>query len=109
MTSDSDLSNDFKNKTMYDLAVIKHRLLWLLMPTFILLGILGLSILTWIEVNELQEQNRALRRSIDNLNEKVRPTEKAKETTSLHRGNGIPLVQQAEVPCQTGEHARPIA
>lgn len=94
MASDSDFSADFKNKTTDDLLVIKHRLLWLLMPTFfILLAVLGLSILTWIQVNDMQEHNKGLQKSIETLHQKLRPADvkPKEEPTTLQRMNVVPF------------------
>ena len=81
MASDSDFSTDFKNRTTDDLLVIKHRLLWLLMPTFfIILAVLGLSIFTWMQVNDIQQQTKVLQNSIDTLNKhKTNPTPEKEE------------------------------
>ena len=81
MASESDFSADFKASTTDDLVVIKHRLLWLLMPTFfILLAVLGLSLVTWVQVNDIQLQTKSLQNSIETLRKpKPLPTPEKEE------------------------------
>jgi hypothetical protein len=64
----SQILNEFKRHTTAELAVIHSRLTWMLMPAFfILLVVLGLSVFTWISVNEIQNQLKITTQSIDGL------------------------------------------
>jgi hypothetical protein len=68
VTENENLSNDFKNKTIDELASIKAHLIWLLMPTFlILVAVLGLSVFTWMEVSQLQLQSKSTEKSLDHV------------------------------------------
>ena len=59
---------EFRNNTERELAVIKSRMFWLLMPTFLLiLSVLGLVLLTWIRVNKFQTQVTPEQNPLDSL------------------------------------------
>src|SRR6185369_6612536 len=50
----AEFMEDLKRYDQAELAAIHNRLTWLLMPAFfVLLVVLGLSILTWMKVSEL--------------------------------------------------------
>jgi hypothetical protein len=69
----AQILNDFKKHTTDELAVIHSRLTWMLMPAFfILLVVLGLSVFTWINVNEIQNQLKITNQSIEDLRKNVK-------------------------------------
>ena len=92
-----------------DISSIKARVFWLMVPTFfILVAVLGLSILTWIEVNAITNKVRSVEQSIDALNKHMKPTqpptlpaetekdkEKTKGTTSV-RINAVPFANRCQ-------------
>jgi hypothetical protein len=61
-----------------DVNAIKARVFWLMMPTFfILVAVLGLSVLTWIEVNAINNKIGAVEHSIENVNKNLKPKQAA--------------------------------
>jgi hypothetical protein len=58
--------DEFKNKTSSELAAIHNRLTWLMIPMFfILLVVLGLTLLTWMKVSEIEIQVKGIEKAID--------------------------------------------
>ncbi len=87
--------DEFKNATRSELAAIHNRLTWLLIPTFfILLVVLGLTLLTWMKVSELEGQVKSVEKALDDAN-KVKSKPVAVQPV-LFLENGLTTAQRAE-------------
>ena len=85
----------FKGRATAELAAIKARLLWLLMPAcLIAVVVLGLGVLTWMQTSEVREQTKLTDKAVQDLQKAL----KAKQADANLRiePNGFSAEERAE-------------
>ncbi len=90
--------NDFKKQTAAELAAIKARLIWLLMPSFlILIAVLGLSLFTFHKVNELQVAMEGSEQTLKGLKKSMKQlTGDDQQLRPIYLNNGLTDTERAE-------------
>jgi hypothetical protein len=94
----ADLSSDFKLKTTQELAAIKARLIWFLMPTFLtLLAVFGISLWTFFKVTDIQMQVSETDRTLAEMRRAAKAKQLADERARLiYLPNGLNDAERAD-------------
>ncbi len=94
----AEFMEEFRNVSKAELSAIHNRLTWLLIPTFfILLVVLGLAVITWMKVNELEGKVKGLEKSIDDVSKGIKAKRAEAVPVKLrYADNGLTAAERAD-------------